>query len=139
MISNIKQWYKNNICNIKISAFLDHHLKEMIPVSLCILEDTWDFFCCLQNLGILEIAVSVSFEAIDLYSFLPYKVYFVLNESSFEWDKKLYHQTFLTTIGANFESLYSNILAGLEKNIFNSTQYNYFFWVKHLIDSIVLG
>lgn len=53
-----------------IFAFLDHHSKEMLPIRSYIFEDNRDFSCCLQNLGVPEKAILVSFDMVGLYPYI---------------------------------------------------------------------
>ena len=52
----------NNTATENISAYLDHHLKSLVPNIPHILEDTRDFLCRMNEIdNILDNAILVSF------------------------------------------------------------------------------
>ena len=64
----------NNTATENISAYLEYHLKSLIPTIPPILENTRDFLCRINEINnIPENAMLVSFDAIGLYSNIPHE------------------------------------------------------------------
>ena len=64
----------NGTATENISAFLDFHLKGILPTIPHILEDTRDFLCRIKGLSeIPNDAILVSFDVVGLYSHIPHE------------------------------------------------------------------
>ena len=139
----------NGTVTENISAYLDYHLKPIIPQVPLILEDTRDFLSRIKGLrNIPEDALLVSFDVVGLYPHIPHdegiaimaeflegrtdktvstrslcelaKIF--LKENYFENGNSVYHQMLGTAIGTKFAPPYANLfMAGLEKQISRST------------------
>ena len=59
----------------------------------------------------------------------------VLQENYFELSSKIYHQKLGTAIGTEFAPPYANLfIAGLEKRIFENSEYHPYLWLRVLDD-----
>ena len=64
----------NGTATENISAFLDFHLKGILPTIPHILEDTRDFLCRIKGLSeIPNDAILVSFDVVGLYPHIPHE------------------------------------------------------------------
>ena len=145
-----------------ISAFIDHHLKEIPPKIPNILEDTRDFLNRIEELGdIPEDSILVSFDVVGLYPSIPHDegieymhemlqqhstskvsaeslcelAELILTNNFFEFGDKIYHQKLGTAMGTKFAPQYANIfMAGLEKRMLNDAAYTIYLWWRFLDD-----
>ena len=152
----------NNTATENISAYLDFHLKSLIPKIPHILEDTRDFLTRISNINnIPEDSILVSFDVVGLYPHIPHeegletmKKYLdqrqdksistghlcdlakiILKNNFFENGSKVYHQKIGTAIGTKFAPPYANLfMAGLEEKLFLNTEFTPFLWLRYLDD-----
>ena len=139
-------------------------MKPVVQTIPHILEDTRDFLCRLNDLPeIPENAILVTFDVVGLYpnisheegieimkTFLNERVNkpvsteslcdlpkLILNGNYFELGDEAYHHILVgTAIGTKFVPTYINIfMAGLERKIFESGEFNPFVWL-HFLDNI---
>ena len=152
----------NGTATERISEYLDFHLKQIVPEIPHILEDTRDFLKRIADLSdIPENAILVSFDVIGLYPHIPHddglkfmKMFLdnrkdktvsteslielaniVLKENYFELGDQAYQQMLGTAIGTIFAPTYANLfMAGLEKEIFETSEFKPFLWLRYLDD-----
>ena len=152
----------NGTATERISAYLDYHLKTIVPTVPHILQDTRDFINRIKHLdNIPDNSILVSFDVVGLYPHIPHEeglktmseyldtredktvttqsltdlAKLILKENFFELSDKIYHQKLGTAIGTKFAPPYANLfMAGLEKKLFENNQFNPFLWLRYLDD-----
>ena len=156
----------NGTATENISAFLDFYLKPIVQTIPHILEDTSDFLCRLNDLPeIPENAILVTFDTVGLYPNIPHEegieimktflnerdnkpvrteslcdlAKLILKENYFELRDEVFRQILGTAIGTKFAPTCANIfMAGLERKIFESGEFNPFVWLRFLDDIFCL-
>ena len=152
----------NSTATENISAFLDFHLKPLVTKVPHILEDTRDFPTRITEIkDLLEDSLLVSFDVVGLYPHIPHEegieimeeflnqrevkdistkslcdlATTILKNNFFEISEKVYYRLLGTAIGTKFAPTYANLfIAGLEKKIFENTNFKPLLWLRYLDD-----
>ena len=111
----------------KISQFVDHHLRPLVPNIASYIKDTNDFLRKLKNVGTLpDGAILCTIDVVGLYPHIPHDhsdrsensglkqdivdfTELVLKNNNFEFDDKHYVQKLGTAIGTRMAPSYANI------------------------------
>ena len=152
----------NSTATENISAFLDFHLKPLVTKVPHILEDTRDFPTRITEIkDLLEDSLLVSFDVVGLCPHIPHEegieimeellnqreikdistkslcdlATTILKNNFFEISEKVYYRLLGTAIGTKFAPTYANLfIAGLEKKIFENTNFKPLLWLRYLDD-----
>ena len=146
----------------KISAFVDHQLKSLVPVIPSYVKDTNDFLNKLKGLGKLpDGAILVTIDVVGLYPHIPHNegleairkvlntrsnpeiptddivdmAELVLRNNNFEFDGNHFLQKRGTAIGTRMAPSYANIfMHDLESRLLDSAQVKPILWLRYIDD-----
>ena len=152
----------NSTATENISAFLDLHLKPLVTKVPHILEDKRDVLTRITEIkDFPEDTLFVSFDVVGLYPHIPHEAgieimkefliqrevkdistkslcdlaAIILKNNFFEIGEEFYHQLLRTATGTKFAPTYANsFIAGLEKKIFENTNFKALLWSRYLED-----